>query len=143
MTKKKKSSLAPSTEVTKPKRRAHNRTPDFHAYPEWSESKFWAFIRSGLRAKFSRWPPKYTVLNDAKRPYKGPNKKQRYEYKCSECKKHHLQKDVEVDHIIPCGSLKQYEDLAGFVERMFCGKDGLRVVCKPCHKSITAESRKK
>lgn len=48
---------------------------------------------------------------------------------------------MEVDHIIPAGSLKSYEDLPGFVERMFVGEDKLQVVCKSCHKAKTNDER--
>lgn len=117
------------------------RTPPFPAYEQWTTAQFWSFIRSGLRAKFSRWGPKYQVLSNAKRDYKGPNPRQRYEFECAVCKCHFPQKDVEVDHITPAGSLNCYEDLPAFVERLFCGVEGLRVVCKPCHLKITRESK--
>ena len=52
-----------------------------------------------------------------------------------------MQKEVEIDHIISCGSLKCYDDLPGFVERLFCEADNIRVVCKPCHKAHTKKSR--
>jgi len=125
------------------KKTSRARTPPYPAYPEWTTAKVMAFLRSGLRSKANRWPPKYQVLNEAKRPYKGPNKRQKYEYKCAICKKWHPQKNVEVDHIVPVGSLTCLDDLPGFVERLFCSKDGLRVVCKPCHKIITKEQREK
>lgn len=121
-----------------------NKTPPFPAYPDWTTSKFWGFIRSGLRSKFTRWPPKYEALLAARRNV-GAKKtsRQKYEYKCAECKKWFKGKEVEVDHIVPAGSLKCGDDLAGFVERVFCGKDKLQVLCKPCHKAKTAEERKK
>lgn len=100
-------------------------------------------MRSKMRSAFTRWPPKYEVLEEARRKYTGSNPRQKYEFQCSVCKKWHKQTDVEVDHIEPCGSLKSFEDLPGFVERMFCGKEGLRVVCSPCHKAITKEARAK
>lgn len=112
-------------------------------YPQWSRAKFWAFIRSGLRAKWSRWPPRFEVLAAAKRPYVGDNKNQKWEYQCSVCKQYHLQKNVEVDHMISAGSLKSWEDLPGFAERLFCEVDKLRVVCKPCHKLITNNNKNK
>jgi len=111
-------------------------------YPDWSTAKFWGFIRSGLRAKFTRWPPKYEVLAKAKRNCRTKGR-QKFEYQCKVCEEFFPQKNVEVDHIIPCGSLKSFDDLAGFVDRMFCSIKHLRVVCKPCHKSITAEERAK
>lgn len=131
---------APSKKATK-KRVAANRTPPFEHWPEWSEAKFWGFIRSGLRSKANRYPVKYAVLADAKRPYTGDNKRQKFEYLCAVCKKYHPQKQIEVDHITPAGKLSCYEDLPGFVERLFCGKEGLRVVCKDCHREITRQHK--
>lgn len=128
--------------ATKPKV-SRARTPPFAAYPDWSSAKFWGFIRSGLRNKASRWPPKYEVLAEAKRVYDGDNKRQKFEYLCVICKRYHPQKEVEVDHIIPAGKLSCFEDLPGFVERLFCGKDGLRVLCKTCHLKITKEQKEK
>ena len=118
------------------------KTPAFKHYPAWTEARFWGFIRSGLRAKWSRWPPKYEVLNKAKR-LKPKNKKgrHRFEYQCSQCNQWWMNKEVEVDHITPCGSLKSYADLVGFVERLFTSADRLRVVCKPCHRIITKKER--
>lgn len=117
------------------------RTPPCPVYEDWSQAKFWSFIRSGLRSKANRWPVKYEVLAEAKRPYVGDNKRQKFEYLCAICMKHHPQKDIEVDHIIPAGKLSSYDDLPGFVERLFCGKDGLRVLCKPCHLRVTKEQK--
>lgn len=107
----------------------------------YTEAGFWSFIRSGLRAKYSRWGPRYDILADAKIKYVGPNARQKFAYLCSQCGQSFAQKEVEVDHIVECGSLRSFDDLPGFVERLFCEKDGLRVVCKPCHKVITDQAR--
>lgn len=125
------------------KRVSKARTPPFPAYPSWSSAKFWGFVRAGLRSKAQRWPPRYEVLAEAKRKYEGSNPRQKFEYLCAICNKYHPQKDVEVDHIIPAGALSSFDDLAGFVERLFCSKEGLRVLCKVCHKKITKESKEK
>ncbi len=45
--------------------------------------------------------------------------------------------NCEVDHLVECGSLRSFEDLSGFTERLFCGAEGLRVLCKPCHHEKT------
>jgi len=116
------------------------KTPPFKEYPTWTTAKFWSFVRSGLRVKWTRWPPKYEALNDVRRTVTG--KRHRFEYQCSACKDFFKQKEVEVDHIQPVGSLNDYKDLPGFVERLFTSKQGLRVVCKPCHKEITQRNRK-
>lgn len=71
------------------------------------------------------------MLHDAKRTVTG--KRHKYEYKCSACGNYFKQTDVQVDHTIPAGTLKDYNDLPKFVERLFVAKDELSVMCKPCH----------
>lgn len=114
----------------------------FPEWPEWSKSKFWSFIRSGLRAKWSRWPGKYDALAKAKRPYAGTNPRQKHEYICAKCKGWFPQQNVSVDHIVPAGVLSCFEDLPEFCERLFVSHDKLRVLCNPCHAEITALDRK-
>ena len=58
-------------------------------------------------------------------------------YRCSECGEATPHKDIEVDHIHPCGPLQTFHDLEGFCRRLFCDADGLRVVCKRCHHNKT------
>ena len=114
------------------------KTPPFKHYPVWTTSRFWSFVRSSLRRSFTRWPPKYACINNARkrlteRERKGKGR-QVYKYQCAGCKKYFKRTDVEVDHIVPCGSLKDYSDLPQFVERMFVDENGLQLLCKPCHK---------
>jgi 5-methylcytosine-specific restriction endonuclease McrA len=118
------------------------RTPPCPVYPKWTTAAYWSFVRSGLRAKFTRWPPKYEVIRAAKRELKVKVGNQKFEYQCAECLDWFKQKETEVDHIVACGSLKTFSDLAGFVERMFCSQEHLQVVCKVCHKAKTAADRK-
>jgi len=109
---------------------------------KYTESGFFSFIRSGLRSKYMRWPPRYEVLRAARRPSKDKsNPRLKWQFKCAICKKWKAQKEVEVDHKIPCGSLRSFEDLPGFCSRLFCEADGLRVLCKTCHLKITQEAR--
>lgn len=122
-------------------RKGKARTPPFEHYPEWSQAKFWGFLRSALRAGYNKWPPKWEVLRAAKRPYGGKDKRQKWEFKCAECKKWHKQKDVSVDHIVPAGALSSYDDIAGFIQRLFVGVEGLQVLCKTCHNKKTQEER--
>lgn len=138
-----KKSVGPSkklAEKTPAKSRA--RTPPYPAYPDWSTAKFWGFLRSGLRSTYNRWPAKWDVLKAAKRPYEGKGKQQKWEFKCSECGTYKKAKEVSVDHIIPAGALNSFEDVAGFVERLFVGPEGLQVLCKVCHDLKTSQERK-
>ena len=98
-----------------------------------TESAFWSFIRSALRQKSRWWKPITECKLKAKRTYKGPNKRQKFEYQCKKCKQWFAEKNINVDHIQPAGSLNCAEDLPGFVNRLFCEIDNLQVLCEPCH----------
>jgi hypothetical protein len=98
-----------------------------------TESAFWSFIRSALRQKSRFWRPILQCKLEARRPYKGPNKRQKFEYLCNDCKKWYPEKKINVDHMVPAGSLNCAADLPGFVERLFCEKEHLQVLCETCH----------
>lgn len=126
-----------------------NKTPPFPNYKEWTTARFFTFIRSGLRERFNRWPPKYKTLTNAQRKapvldkdgnhlkYKTGKRQgeERFvnEYQCNHCKEWFKQKEVQVDHIIPVGTLKSFEDLGPFAERLFVSEEGLQVLCTSCH----------
>jgi 5-methylcytosine-specific restriction endonuclease McrA len=98
-------------------------------------------IRSALRNLSRWWKPFAVALKNASRiSYVGRAK--RVLYLCASCNKLHGRKSVEVNHIIPLGSLKTYEDLPGFCERLFVEDiNKLEVLCKDCHKEETAKQR--
>jgi 5-methylcytosine-specific restriction endonuclease McrA len=108
-----------------------------------SESAFWGFIRSALRQKSRWWKPISEAKAKAKRAYKGPLKRQKFEYQCATCLKWFPDKHVNVDHIIPAGTLRCANDLPAFVERLFCEVQGLQVLCQGCHDIKTKEERVK
>ena len=108
-----------------------------------SESAFWGFIRSTLRRKSMYWKPITQCKNNARRPYKGTNKRKKWEYQCAKCKKWWDGKEVVVDHITPAGSLTCANDLPTFVEGLFCEIDGLQCLCKGCHDKKTLKDNKK
>jgi len=107
----------------------------------WSEAKYFGFLRSGLRRMSARWPVKYQVMEEARRKYKGPDKRTKWEYQCNSCKGWFKTKDVQVDHIVPAGSLKTFDDLPRFVSTLFCEKENLQVLCTTCHNKKTQEER--
>ena len=106
-----------------------------------SESAFWSFIRSGLRQKSRWWKPITECKLSARRPYSGPLKRQKFEYQCNSCKNWFPDKKINVDHIIPAGELNCANDLPGFVERLFCEKQGLQVLCSNCHDAKTQKEK--
>lgn len=42
--------------------------------------------------------------------------------------------------MIPCGSLRSFDEVSGFMERLFCEGDGLAVRCHACHKERHLEA---
>jgi 5-methylcytosine-specific restriction endonuclease McrA len=106
-----------------------------------SESAFWSFIRSALRNKSRWWKPISECKNKARRPYTGSNKRQKFEYQCNECKGWYPDKQINVDHIIPAGTLTCSSDLPGFIERLFCETNNLQVLCTVCHDRKTKHER--
>lgn len=98
-----------------------------------TNAMFWSFIRSALRNKSRWWKPITQCRISSRRPYKGTNKRQKFEYQCNQCKNWFPDKQIAVDHKIPAGSLNSGDDLKGFVERLFCEEKDLQVLCSGCH----------
>ena len=106
-----------------------------------TESAFWSFIRSGLRQKSRFWKPITQCKMKARRDYKGPLKRQKFEYQCNECGGWFPEKKINIDHIMPAGTLRCANDLPGFVERLFCEIDNLQVLCTTCHDAKTKSEK--
>lgn len=109
---------------------------------QWTEARFRGFVVSALRGAFRRWQPKYDTLKSAFTTQKTNEKTGRLakHYRCAKCKKDFPQSNVQVDHIDPIGSCATFDE---FVERLFCEKENLQVLCKPCHKKKTKKENKK
>jgi 5-methylcytosine-specific restriction endonuclease McrA len=109
---------------------------------KYTEAAFWGFIRSALRRKSMHWPPVANAKKAARRAYKGPNKRQKWEYKCAHCHNYFKGEDIDVDHINECGTLN--EKTAGeFILRLFCPSSGLQVLCKTCHHKKTHDGNRR
>lgn len=64
-------------------------------------------------------------------------------YKCAECKKSFIKKEVAVDHIDPVvDPEKGWQGFDDFITRLWCKADGLQVLCKGCHKAKTGKENK-
>jgi len=126
--------------VAKPRK---NAAPKTRNAGTMTESAFWGFIRSSLRQKSRWWKPIAEAKAKAKRKYKGINKRQKFEYQCNVCKEWYPDKEINVDHITPAGTLRSANDLPGFVERLFCEIDNLQVLCNVCHNKKTQDEKSK
>lgn len=107
-----------------------------------TEAQHFGKIRSALRGltRFS-WQPKKDCLKAASQVvYNG--KRKQVVYTCAICWGKYTVKDVQVDHIIPVGSLNSYTDLPAFCQRLFVEDPALlRVLCEKCHQEVTNKTR--
>lgn len=109
-----------------------------------TESQYFSKIRSSLRNGFRYFVPMQMALNKASRPSKSLNKRLKREYQCAKCKEWFPRKEVEIDHIVECGSLKCYEDIVPFLQRL-TNEDvnAYQILCKPHHLVKTGEEKLK
>lgn len=98
-----------------------------------SNAAFFGWLRSRLRKMSQMWKPIQQVKREARILYKGDNKRRKFSFVCNKCKNAVSDKECAVHHIIPAGSLKSFEDIAGFCERLFVEKEGLELLCDKCH----------
>lgn len=111
-----------------------------------TESQYWAFIRSGLRQKWMRWRPRFDKMREGRRAATAEDQAKygnriKYTYHCELCNNYFPEKEMQVDHIVPCGACSDAESVGRFAIRLFVETSGLQRVCKPCHKAKTAEDR--
>ena len=118
----------------------------------WTEARYNSFITSMLRGGQWKWAPISETLKEART--------KRGFYLCAGCKEEvptsirdgrKKVKNVLVDHIDPI-----VDPAVGFttwdekINRMYCEKDNLQVLCKACHdektkaeRAVAAETRRK
>ena len=109
----------------------------------WTEARFTSFIKSALRSNSRKWKPLQDTLKEAR--------VERGVYECASCKGHfkktgiHNGKRVNnanVDHIDPiidpAVGFTTWDD---FIERLFCEKDKLQVLCYACHEIKTNKEK--
>ena len=97
----------------------------------WTEAQYWGRLRSAFRQTFRWWVPAKQALNAARVGK---------QYRCARCLRLFGRKAVEVDHRVPCGSLRCLEDVAPFLARLTPeSPNAYQVLCVACHASKTAE----
>jgi len=124
---------------------------------KWNEN---ATIRGALRRAFARSPAVQETKKAVRKEFPlkkkdgTPAKRPAVRYLCAECGKWFKGTDVAVDHINPV-ILDGFDDWNTFVDRLFCNKDNLQVLCNyklkdiakhnnevSCHLKKTREERK-
>lgn len=112
---------------------------------EWTDGRVKGFITSVLRGGYRRWPPKYETLKEAQvgKKVNERTKRTAMHYKCKKCSGEFPATGVQVDHIKPIVEpTKGFESWDKFIERLYCSKDNLQVLCKSCHNKKTLKETK-
>jgi hypothetical protein len=109
----------------------------------WTEAFVLSRIRAVLRRLSMQMPAVRLVKLANRRPYTGPNKRLKFEYRCEQCNEWFPEAGTQVDHKEPAGPLKTFEDVGPFARRLlFCGTGGLQVLCTKHHNEKTQAERK-
>lgn len=95
-------------------------------------SKFIGTLRSKIRQIWLWSPGRSDALKAAKVGSM---------YRCKGCQKLFEKHAVNVDHVVPCGSMTEIAHLSDWVERLMLGE--LQILCKEnCHKGKTKNDNK-
>lgn len=109
-----------------------------------SNTKLKSWIISGLRRLSMRYPPRNDALREAKTEKKinALTGRLAQHYKCAGCGGEFSLKNVCVDHLLPVVSPKEgFINWDVYIERMFCPKENLQVLCSKCHDIKTAKEK--
>jgi hypothetical protein len=99
-----------------------------------TEAAFDAWIRGILRRGWSRFPLKSAKLKSERfRAPIGRNGKEVFAVKCEMCGETFKQSEIQVDHIVEAGSLRQEGGIDGFIQRLFPSQEGMQILCSTCH----------
>lgn len=119
----------------------------------WGEGKPWktstaffTYLRGCIRKAWSTNPVKLNVLKKHRYQIPNPNPKGKkptvFGADCAMCKGTFILSEIQIDHIVPAGSLQKTEDIQGFVERLlYVTEEDLRPVCKPCNSALALSEK--
>jgi 5-methylcytosine-specific restriction endonuclease McrA len=102
-----------------------------------------AKIVSALRGGSKWWKPKMETLR-LSRVGTQVNKatgRMAMHHKCTICLEAFPAKEVQVDHITPLVGAEGFNTWDEFIAILFCEKEGMQVLCKPCHQIKTNEEK--
>jgi len=109
----------------------------------WTEARFNSFIKSTLRRASMRWAPIGICKKEARHHEKLPNAKGRMVFHslCSGCGEIFPETLCSVDHINPVVPLSGFTNWDDIINRLFCEKKGLQVLCSTCHDQKTLKEK--
>ena len=115
-----------------------------------TKAAFFLWMRGQMRRAWSRHPVKVSYMHEHRKRVplgrittKNP-KGLVWGCECEHCHKDFKQTECEVDHIEGAGSFKGWEDFEAWMHKlMHINWDGIRIVCKGCHRIISYAERMK
>lgn len=121
-----------------PKRRRIERTRNAGTQ---TEAAYWGSVRSCLRRAFRFWKPAQEALRRARVARSGKHNA-KWAYLCCDCQKLFRRRGVQIDHLIPCGSLTSFEHVGEFLRRLTPeSADDYAIRCTDCHQKKTTSER--
>lgn len=100
-----------------------------------------SFARQGT--KF--WPPAQQKLIEGRRKYTGDDKRIKWEYQCELCNgwflKRKTKPNIEIDHIVPCGGMNDWDKIVGWYQRAYVDTEGYQRICSICHLEKSKKER--
>lgn len=103
----------------------------------WTKSDFFSMLSSAIKDLTIYWKPKQRFLKEHLKI-----KDKQVVGLCNFCGLYTIKERLQVDHVVPCGSLSSLSDLPGVIERTFLhGQEGWQLLCKPCHDIKTYSER--
>jgi 5-methylcytosine-specific restriction endonuclease McrA len=108
---------------------------------QWTEARYWQAVRSALRRGFRFWGPAKAALMAARVAAPGPRGR-KWLFLCAGCGKLFLRRQVQIDHVVPCGQLTCLEHIPGFLARLTPEDPAAYAVrCTHCHQRKTDGER--
>jgi 5-methylcytosine-specific restriction endonuclease McrA len=103
-------------------------------------------IKGAIRRVFSRSELRKTIIQEARITHYDPNRPRVTKWgKCAHCQQLIALYQMEVDHIEPIIPVdKSLESMSWdeIISRIFCAKENLTALCKPCHSVKTKAENK-
>lgn len=113
----------------------------------WEETNFWknesqylSWLRGQFRKIWMDFIPKNEFLSEncypvdsEEKALHGLHKRTKTAGKCVFCNQIFGKSKLQIDHIIPAGSMTTYAEAPGYLLRLLCSKENMQLTCKPCH----------
>lgn len=114
-----------------------------------TESQLFTWLRGGIRGIWKKHPMKLNYIKNSLFLVENDNPRSMKRFpmikkgRCSICNEVFSQKDLEVDHIHGGNNkITSTEDVEDFILNiLFVETKDLRIVCKPCHKTLSYQAK--